>query len=142
MSDLIGAKKLNATLIVSSQRQSLSGVLSTSKNLNAQVVNTQDNETNAASVSSDKKLNATLNVSELPKMIGCLASSTILEGTIGHRVKEPLNYTGDYEVTSMIDIEQTLETAKRYLDRNITVKAIPYAEVSNLSGGRTVTIGG
>lgn len=112
MSDLIGAKKLNATLIFSS------------------------------SVSSDKKLNVTLNVSETPKMIGCLASSNIVEGTIGHRVKEPLDYSGAYEVTSMIDIEQTLETAKRYLDQNIKVKAIPYAEVSNLSGGRTVTIGG
>ena len=36
---------------------------------------------------------------------------------------------------------QVVETAKKYVERNIEVRGIPYYESSNLSGGNTVYIG-
>ena len=65
-----------------------------------------------------------------------------LTGTLVKNAHDAMDYSGKYEVVSQINVEQSLETAKRYLSRNIIVKAIPYAEVSNLSGGKTITIGG
>lgn len=65
-----------------------------------------------------------------------------LVGIIAKNAHDALDYSGEYEATSKISEDQTLETAKRYLSRNIIIRAIPYAEVSNLSGGKTVTIGG
>lgn len=49
-------------------------------------------------------------------------------------------YLGEYEVTPMVKA-QTLFTAKRVLEHDVLVKEIPYAEVTNLSNGKTVTIG-
>jgi len=49
---------------------------------------------------------------------------------------------GAWSVTPLVEAETTLHTAGNYLDRDIVVEAIPYAEVSNISGGMTATIGG
>ncbi len=49
-------------------------------------------------------------------------------------------FDGEYNVTPAVD-EQKLETAKKVMRENLTVLAIPYAEVSNLANGKTVTIG-
>lgn len=49
-------------------------------------------------------------------------------------------YNGEYSVTPAVT-GQTLETAQTYLDADITIKKIPYAETSNNSGGTTVFIG-
>ena len=49
-------------------------------------------------------------------------------------------YEGDYEVTPKV-IEQTLPTAEKLLSEDVTIKEIPYFEVSNTSGGNTVFIG-
>lgn len=51
-------------------------------------------------------------------------------------------YSGVWSVTPLVNTQTTLETAQTYLDRDIVVEAIPYAEVSNISGGMTATIGG
>lgn len=37
---------------------------------------------------------------------------------------------------------QTLETAGKVMGEDVSVQPIPYAEVSNAFGGKTVTIGG
>lgn len=50
------------------------------------------------------------------------------------------DYEGEYEITPKIT-EQVLETKNKSLLDNITVFQIPYASVSNPSGGNTVTIG-
>lgn len=50
-------------------------------------------------------------------------------------------YDGEYEVTPSATGEVTLNTAQKHVDSNIIVKKIPYYEVSNNSGGTTVTIG-
>ena len=49
-------------------------------------------------------------------------------------------YEGEYEVTPAVE-KQTLQTAKKIMKEDITVKEIPYAEVSNPAGGTTVIIG-
>lgn len=43
-------------------------------------------------------------------------------------------YTGAYEATPKANSEQTLETANKYMLSDVTVHAVPYYEVSNVSG--------
>ena len=50
-------------------------------------------------------------------------------------------YEGEYTVTPATENEITLATAQRLLLANVRVNKIPYAEVSNNKGGKTVTIG-
>ena len=50
-------------------------------------------------------------------------------------------YEGDYIVTPKID-EQILETKDLRMTDDVTVKEIPYAEVTNPVGGKTAIIGG
>lgn len=49
-------------------------------------------------------------------------------------------YDGEYEVTPTTTA-QTLKTAQRFLDKDVEIKEIPYAETSNNAGGETVYIG-
>lgn len=49
-------------------------------------------------------------------------------------------YDGDYTVTPRV-FEQNLATKAKVMADNVTVLAIPYSEVSNSEGGKTVTIG-
>lgn len=49
-------------------------------------------------------------------------------------------YMGAYEVTPKVEA-QVLPTAKKLMADDVTVKAIPYYETSNLSDGETVYIG-
>lgn len=48
-------------------------------------------------------------------------------------------YEGDYVVTPKVD-GQTIPTKGKVLIKDMTVKAIPYFDVSNTSGGSTVYI--
>ena len=54
--------------------------------------------------------------------------------------KELPTYRDSYEVTPAVD-EQIVPTAQKYMENNLTVKAIPYYDVSNPSGGNTIFIG-
>ena len=49
-------------------------------------------------------------------------------------------YKGDYTVTPDAD-GRTLPTASKTMSTDVTVKAIPYYDVSNTSGGTTIYIG-
>ena len=49
-------------------------------------------------------------------------------------------YRGAYEVTPKIEA-QTMPTKDKFLVDDMTVKAIPFFNVSNTSGGNTVFIG-
>lgn len=51
-------------------------------------------------------------------------------------------YNGPWTVTPLAARETVLLTRQKSVDRDITVEAIPYAEVSNIKGGLTATIGG
>ena len=47
----------------------------------------------------------------------------------------------DYFITPSVS-EQVLSTKHKRMKDDLTVEAIPYQEVTNLSGGKTATIGG
>lgn len=49
-------------------------------------------------------------------------------------------YEGEYEVTPMLDKDQTLPTANKTMRKDVTVHEVPVFMVSNESGGYTVTI--
>lgn len=49
-------------------------------------------------------------------------------------------YEGEYVITPKVN-EQTLPTKQKVMLDDMTVLAIPYAEVTNVSNGKTVTIG-
>lgn len=63
---------------------------------------------------------------------GRLSTATITEG---------VPYEGETEVTPRT-AQQTLPTKDHLVKVDITVKAIPYYETTNLSGGYTAIIGG
>ncbi len=48
-------------------------------------------------------------------------------------------YTGDYFVTPKVDAQE-MPTKGKVMGDNITIKSIPYFDVSNNSGGSTVFI--
>ena len=49
-------------------------------------------------------------------------------------------YAGPYDITPLFSA-QTLPTAKRLMQRNLTIKKIPQYEVTNDSNGYTLIIG-
>ena len=49
-------------------------------------------------------------------------------------------YEGAYTITPK-STEQTLKTQNKLMQSNVVVEKIPYAEVSNSTGGKTVSIG-
>ena len=48
-------------------------------------------------------------------------------------------YDGPYEVTPKVSA-QTLPTAKKFMRDDVSVRAIPYVDVSNPAGGNTIYI--
>lgn len=81
-------------------------------------------------------------LSETPSLTGILSTQPTLSAVLLRNNYDADEYEDEYEVVSKVNEDEILNTAKKYLRNDIVVKAIPYAEVSNLSGGRTVTIGG
>ena len=77
-------------------------------------------------------------------MANFIIKKTIV-GTIYKPGKVPVHdrlpdYEGDYSVTPKID-EQILPTKDTSMVDDMTVEAIPYHEVTNPQGGKTITIG-
>ena len=94
-------------------------------------------------VESVKRQNKTVHITEngtveiSPDANKLLEGVTITTDVIGGDTEE---YKGSYEVTPSVD-EQVLPTALKVMRNDLTIKEIPYAEVSNTSGGTTVIIG-
>ncbi|WP_293724252.1 hypothetical protein [Phascolarctobacterium succinatutens] len=90
------------------------------------------------------KLIGTLTLAKAAVLQGELMSNAaVLQGNLS-AVRDGFggsSYTGDYVARSRINDDYLLPTAERYLQRDITVKKIPYYETSNLSDGLTVYIG-
>lgn len=73
---------------------------------------------------------------------GSLSSANTLIGALTIPTYVDVDtYDGSYEVEPKFE-GQTLETKNKTLTDDISVKAIEVQSVSNLSGGRTVYIGG
>ena len=51
------------------------------------------------------------------------------------------NYTGQYSVTPLPNIDQILKTKNKLLKEDVIVEQIPYYETTNDAGGYTVIIG-
>ena len=77
-------------------------------------------------------------------IVGNIRAGDVIAGVIqvGHLSStEYLPYEGSYEVEPLTR-EQILSTANKVMTQDIRIREIAYQEVSNESGGYTVTIGG
>ncbi len=63
-----------------------------------------------------------------------------LTGVIAQSGGSYPKYEGEYEVTPSMKNDITLETAKKVMTDNVTVKKIPRYDVSNEAGGTTIYI--
>lgn len=81
-------------------------------------------------------------IAENYKLVGRISKHQVLTGviSIGGSISLP-KYQGEVEVAPLTDKDIVLKTADTYLDSDITINKIYYAEVSNNTGGLTVTIG-
>ncbi len=57
------------------------------------------------------------------------------------KAEELPTYDGTYEVTPSTEADVNLQTANTYMDANVVVQKIPFAEVKNTANGVTATIG-
>ena len=60
--------------------------------------------------------------------------------SIGGGTERPPEYDGEYVVTPKVN-EQTMGTKDKVMTDDVTIKAIPFFNVGNASGGDTVYIG-
>ena len=77
------------------------------------------------------------------KSTGTLGGSIKSNGVLVASLSMPVgydDYVGSYDIIPKIE-SQVMPTADKRLTKDITVQAIPYFEVSNIEGGKTVTIG-
>lgn len=78
-----------------------------------------------------------------PTNIGKIRGKVVADVVLHGRVSMPTEfsaYHGTYEVVPSAE-EQLLATKDKRMLENITVKEIPYAEVTNPVGGTTIIIG-
>ena len=82
---------------------------------------------------------------------GSISSKKNLKGSITTKEKisgfvnvagmiQQESYDGSYEVTPTL-VQQILQTKNKTMVNDLTIKSIPYSEVTNTSNGITVTIG-
>ncbi len=71
---------------------------------------------------------------------GEVRASAVIEGTVQAGGSIPA-YEGSYEIEPSLS-PQVFATRNRVMKEDLTVKGIAYQEVTNTSGGHTVTIGG
>ena len=82
----------------------------------------------------EQRITMTLSESDQSFKVDCGESQKVVE-YVGGQV-----YEGEYTITPKIDA-QTMPTKDKVLTNDVTVKAIPFFNVSNTSGGNTVYIG-
>lgn len=82
------------------------------------------------------------NISSNQKLLGSISSDQKLVGYIGlgDGLMYP-EYEGEFDVTPSVHNDIVLNTAETYVNSDIKINKILYAEVSNNTGGKTVTIG-
>lgn len=83
-----------------------------------------------------------MNITSKKSLKGSITTKEKISGFVnvgGMISQEP--YEGSYEVTPTIE-QQILQTKNKTMVDDLTIKSIPYAEVTNTSNGITVTIGG
>lgn len=84
-----------------------------------------------------------ITIAEPPIVDICIVSEDTVEVDIGSelvRLGDYEEYQGPFSIEPAKHV-QKLPTSDKYVSRDITVKQVPYAEVSNNAGGKTVIIG-
>lgn len=76
----------------------------------------------------------------VPDITGEVRAEATIEGRVYAGGGYPA-YDGSYEIEPLMN-SQVLPTRNRVMTKDITVREIGYQEVTNASGGQTVTIGG
>lgn len=80
-------------------------------------------------------------LSPINKITGRLTLPQTLIGQLTTpQVIPPDVYEGEYIITPKAYELQTLETENKLLEGNVVVLEVPYFEVDNVDGGRTVSI--
>lgn len=74
----------------------------------------------------------------MDKLYGSIVTKQSVSGVLGLPYSSN-RYTGKYEVTPNPEGE-VLETANKMMVDDVTIHPIPYQDVDNPQGGRTVTI--
>lgn len=81
-------------------------------------------------------------LSDKETIAGALRAKSSVTGTIALNMNGVTDrYTGEYEVTPLVT-SQVLGTKQKVMIDDLTIKEIPFFDVSNTSGGTTVYIGG
>lgn len=78
-------------------------------------------------------------ISSNGNLVGTIHSDGNLYGTLSVP-EDYVDYIGSYDVIPKVT-EQIVNTHDRHMTDDLTVKAIPYAEVTNQANGMTATIG-
>ena len=82
-------------------------------------------------------------IHEKQKLVGTISGTAKLSGEIAISNTVIVDYDefeGPYEVKPLVE-SQTIPTKDKLMQDDLVVLAVPYAEVTNLSNGITVTIG-
>lgn len=76
-------------------------------------------------------------------LAGTISAESALKGIITDACLAERHelYEGKYEVIPELRETQTLNTANKYLDKDIIIHEVPYSVTSNTSNGFTVYIG-
>ena len=70
------------------------------------------------------------------------SNTSKLTGVIAQSGGSFPKYEGEYEVTPSLAEDITLNTAKKLMTDDVTVKKLPRYDVANEAGGTTVYLGG
>lgn len=83
------------------------------------------------------------NIVPIHSIVGDISNTLSIQGSIspGSIGKRYPIYDGVYKVTPVATLDIVLETTNKLLQDDIIVNKIPYVQVSNPSGGYTVSIG-
>lgn len=84
-------------------------------------------------------------IKHLPSILAEIRAPCPIDVSLGCAIiiNRPENveiYKGVYVITPSVEV-QHFATKQRYMEEDVTVEEIPYAEVSNLAGGNTIIIG-
>ena len=72
---------------------------------------------------------------------GSLSIAAQLSGLVDPGGSSFPPYTGDYDITPQVDVDQVLPTANHRMMQDLTVERIPIHEAHGPTGGITITIG-
>lgn len=88
-------------------------------------------------------IRGSVDVDETLTKAGYAADSKAVGNALKDKIslKDLPKYDGVVEIIPDVDNAQVLKTAQKYMETDVKIRKIPFAEVTNQTGGKTVTIG-